>query len=117
MERSIRVVVANRPRLMRDLVMATIRDQPDIEIVAEVQNEADIAGVVEEKQPQFLIIALDEPGKRPALCDDLLKRYPDMKVLALAPEENIGMCFWTSRDIRADRMEASEQALLDALRA
>ncbi|MGA7753318.1 MAG: hypothetical protein WCB05_10815 [Candidatus Sulfotelmatobacter sp.] len=32
----VRVLVANRPRLMREMVMTTISDQPDIEIVGEV---------------------------------------------------------------------------------
>jgi hypothetical protein len=32
----IRVVVANQPRLMRELVLETILEQPDIEIVAEI---------------------------------------------------------------------------------
>ena len=43
MTQPIRVVVANRPRLMRELVLETIIDQPDIEIVAEIQNEDEIA--------------------------------------------------------------------------
>jgi hypothetical protein len=30
---TIKVLVANRPRLMRELVLATISDQPDIEVV------------------------------------------------------------------------------------
>ena len=51
MSKNVRVVVANRPRLMRELLLATIADQPDIEVVAEVQDDADIARVVEEKHP------------------------------------------------------------------
>ena len=39
--RKIRVLVANRPRLMRELVLATIADQPDIEVVGETQNESE----------------------------------------------------------------------------
>ncbi len=39
MTQPIRVVVANQPRLMRELVLETILEQPDIEIVAEIQNE------------------------------------------------------------------------------
>lgn len=57
---SIRVLVANRPRLIRELLMATISDQPDIEIVGEIPEEADIVGAVEESRPDFLIIALDK---------------------------------------------------------
>ena len=69
MKQNVRVVVANRPRLMRELILATIADPPDIEIVGEVQNDADIASVVEEKHPDFLIVALDNPSQRPPLCD------------------------------------------------
>jgi len=116
MEKLIRVVVANQPRLMRELVLATISEQPVIEIVGEVQNEADIRRVVEEKKPDFLIIALDEPGERPRLCDSLLCQFPDMKILALAPERNSSVFYWASLDIHSNRVEASEEGILDALR-
>src|SRR5947209_446381 len=58
----VRVLVANHPRLMRELVMATIADQPDIEVVGEVQNEGDLADIVEQVLPDVLIIAMDERG-------------------------------------------------------
>ena len=58
--RRVRVLVANHPRLMRELVMATIADQPDIEVVGEVQNETDLADIVEQVQPDVLIIAMDD---------------------------------------------------------
>ena len=58
--RRVRVLVANHPRLMRELVMATIADQPDIEVVGEVQNEAELADIVEQVQPDVLIIAMDD---------------------------------------------------------
>ena len=54
----VRVLVANHPRLMRELVMATIADQPDIELVGEVRNEGDLADIVEQVQPDVLIIAV-----------------------------------------------------------
>ena len=112
----IRVVVANQPRLMRELVLETILEQPDIEIVAEIQNEEEIANAVEGMHPDFLIIALDESGRRPSLCDTLLLRYPKMKILALAPERNVSIFFWASFDIHSSQVEASEQGLLSTLR-
>ncbi len=116
MHKTIRVMVANRPRLMRELVLATIADQPDIEVVGEVQNEADIARVVNETHPDFLIVALDEPNRRPPICDELLKSYPEMRILALAPEQNASVFFWASLDIHSNRVEASEEGILSALR-
>ena len=117
MSKHVRVVVANRPRLMRELLLATIADQPDIEVVAEVQDDADIARVVEEKHPDFLIVALDYPDQRPALCDSLLKQFPDMKILALAPERNCSIFYWASLNIHANAVEASEEGILSALRS
>jgi chemotaxis response regulator CheB len=53
------VLVANHPRLVRELVTATIADQPDIELVGESRNESDLADIVEQVQPDVLIIAMN----------------------------------------------------------
>jgi chemotaxis response regulator CheB len=90
MPQHIRVVVANRPRLMRELVVETISEQPDIEILAEIQDEDKIVDAVEEKHPDVLIIALNETNERPPLCDILLRRYPGMKILALRGQVKSG---------------------------
>jgi DNA-binding NarL/FixJ family response regulator len=116
MTQSIRVVVANRPRLMRELVLETISEQPDIEIVAEIQNEDEIAAMVEGARPDFLIVALDDSDRRPPLCDVLLRQYPEMKILALAPERNRSVLFWVSSDIHETQVEASEAGILSTLR-
>jgi chemotaxis response regulator CheB len=112
----IKVLVANRPRLMRELVLETISGQPDIEIVGEVTNTADIERMVAESKPNFIIIALDEAEQRPAICDGILARSPGTRILALAPERNRGLFFWTVVDIRSARVESSEEGILNALR-
>ena len=114
--RKIKVLVANRPRLMRDLVMATISDQPDIEVVGVVEEEASILGTVEQLRPDYLIIALDRSEDRPHICDVLLDRHPHLRILALAVERNSTMCYWANLDIRSNRIENSEESLLSALR-
>ncbi len=96
----VRVLVANHPRLMRELVMATIADQPDIELAGEVQNESDLADIVEQVQPDVLIIAMDGPEKTLVQCGFLLGQHPGMKILALAPEQNRGLFYWAAVDIR-----------------
>jgi DNA-binding NarL/FixJ family response regulator len=116
MNRPTRVIVANKPRLMRELVLETISQEPDVEIVAEIESESDIPQAVEKLRPDFLIIALDETDKRPPICDDLLVHYPEMKILALAAERNISVFFWASFDIHERPVEASEAGILDILR-
>lgn len=112
----IRVLVANRPRLMRELVMATIADQPDIEIMGEIADDSEVLQVVAQSRPDFVILALDHADQRPALCDNLLAHYPEVKILALAPERNSSVFFWSVMDIRSARVESSEQGILGALR-
>ena len=117
MTQSIRVVVANRPRLMRELVLESLIDQPDIEVVGEIKGEDEIVDAVERMHPEFLVIALDESNQRPPLCDILLRRYPEMKILALAPERNCSIFYWASFDIHEGPVEASEVGILNTLRS
>lgn len=112
----VRVLVANRPRLMRELVLAVIADQPDIEVVGEVQEESALAEAIDEAQPDVLILALDDAGKSIAQCGFLLGRHPHMKILALAPEQNRGLFYWAIVDVRTKALESSEAGILNALR-
>lgn len=112
----IRVLVANRPRLIRELVIATISDQPDIEIVGEVDQEAEIETAVEETEPDFLIVALEKSGRLPVYCQTILKSYPEMRVIAIAPDRNSSMFYWASLKIESNQIEASEEGVLGALR-
>jgi DNA-binding NarL/FixJ family response regulator len=116
MNQRVRVVVANQPRLMRELVLETVGQQPDIEVLAEIEDESEIARVVNQSTPDFLIITLDEADKYPPVCDDLLRRHPEMKILALAAERNSSMFFWASFNVNAVPVEASEAGILSTLR-
>jgi len=112
----IRVLVANRPRLMRELVVATISDQPDIEIVGVLEDESTILKAVEEVHPDFLIITLDRSETRPLVCDMLLARFPQICILALAPDRDSTMFYWATQNIRSSRVENSEEGILGVLR-
>jgi DNA-binding NarL/FixJ family response regulator len=112
----IRVLVANQSRLMRELIMTTIADQPDIELVGELDKVEDLTDAVSQARPDVLIIAMSEHQKYRVQCGFLLGRYPEMKILALAPEENRAQIYWASVDIRCKPLESSEAGILDAVR-
>ena len=101
---------------MRELVLAVIADQPDIEVIGEVHDENELAGAVEETRPDVLILALEDANKRVAQCGFLLGRYPQMKILALGPEHNRGLFYWAVVDVRTKPLESSEAGILSALR-
>lgn len=113
----VRVLVANKPRFMRELILSTIADQPDIDLLGEVSNQDDLTEAVEQSRPDVLILAMDQQDKFRAQCGFLLGRHPDMRILALAPERNRAMCYWAFVEIRSKALENSEEGILEAVRA
>jgi DNA-binding NarL/FixJ family response regulator len=101
---------------MRELIMTTIADQPDIELVGELDKTEDLTDAVAQARPDVLIIGMGEHKKYRVQCGFLLGRYPEMKILALAPEENRAQIYWASVDIRCKPLESSEAGILDAVR-
>jgi DNA-binding NarL/FixJ family response regulator len=116
MDRPIRILVANRPKLMRELILATLSDEPGIELVGEVSDEAEIRQRVRQTSPDLLVIALDEPGKRPDICDTLLRDQPGLRIIAVASQQNCSVFYWASFDIHSSQIEPSEQGILNAVR-
>jgi len=117
MQKAIRVLVANQPRLLRELMLSTFADQPDIEIVGEVTDESEIPAKVSTTSPNFVVIALDDPSRRPAICDDLLREHPHLRVIAVATRKESVVYYWASLDIHASNIEASEEGILNTLRS
>jgi AmiR/NasT family two-component response regulator len=101
---------------MRELVLAVVGEQPDIEVVGEVIDESKLVETVEESRPDVVILALEGGEQHTALCGFLLGRYPHMKILALAPEQNRGLFYWAFVDVRCKALESSEVGILSALR-
>ena len=113
----VKVLVANQPRLMRELVLDTIAGHEDIEVVGEVVDERLIFEKVDEVRPDFLIMTLQRAEERPSLCDLLWERFPRLKVLALQAESNESILYSVKLSVSASRIEASEKGILDALRS
>jgi DNA-binding NarL/FixJ family response regulator len=118
MDKVIRVLVANRPRVMRELLLATLADRADIEIVGEVSNETEIPASVKRTAPDLLVISLDELGQRPRICDTVLRAHPDLRIIAVASEHNRSVCYWASLqlDIHCSDIEPSQEGILSVMR-
>ncbi len=112
----IKVIVASRPRVMREILVEMISNQPDIELVAEVQDDTTLIDLVGKLNPDWLFIALDHPDRRPDICDPLLGKCPNLKILAIASEKSSCILYWATLTIRSRWVESSEKGILDALR-
>lgn len=116
MENPVRVLVANRPRLLREMVLTALAEQSGIDVVGEADDERDVPALVAKTQPDFLLIAMDEERRRPRLCDLLLRQFPTLRIIAVAPHSNLGIFYWASFEIHSATLEASEEGLLEVIR-
>lgn len=115
MQKPTRILVANSPKLMREVILTTLADQPGIEIVGEVSNEADILAQVEATLPDLLVIALNENEQRPAICDRVLREHPELRIIAVASRKDRTLYFWASFDIHCADIESSTDGILGAV--
>jgi DNA-binding NarL/FixJ family response regulator len=115
MEKAKRILVANHPKLMREVILATLADQPGIEVVGEVSEEGQILNQVRDTHPDLLVIALDETERRPAICDRVLQERPDLRIIAVASRKDRTLCFWASFDIHCADIETSTAGILSAV--
>jgi DNA-binding NarL/FixJ family response regulator len=117
MNKMIRILVANHPKLMRDAILAAFADQPDLEIVGEVSDEGEIPDRVNRVSPDLLVVSLDGSGKRPAICDTILNAHPEIRIIAVSSAQNRGISYWATLQIQSQNIEPSEAGLLSAARS
>jgi hypothetical protein len=105
MDKVIRILVANRPRVMRELLLATLADRPDIV-------------TVKRTAPYWLVSSLDELGQRAKICDTVLRAHPELRSVAVATEHNRSVCYWASLqlDIHCSDIEPSQEGILSVMR-
>jgi chemotaxis response regulator CheB len=108
MSKTFRILMANRPRLMRELLVEMLQEEPWIEIVGEITQESEIRQVVRETVPDLLVVTAGARGRRPPICDELLQEFLTLRIIAVAPHENYAVCYWASLEIHAEDIESSK---------
>ena len=95
----------------------SLAGEEDIEVVADITDEAEISRVIEETAPEFLIVSLDSRRFGSAAREDMLQRHPAMRIMALASDGNSFILFSASDGIRSMAYKAPEAEILDVMRS
>jgi DNA-binding NarL/FixJ family response regulator len=83
--KKIRIVLANRPRMARQVVRDMIERQDDMEVVREAQGRFELLIAVKETHADAVILSMGD-SEVPGLCSHLLAEYPGLTILALGIE-------------------------------
>ena len=113
----IRIAVANQPRMMRDLIAMSLAQEEDVEVVAQISDEAEISRLIEEIKPEFLIVSMDARRFGPLAREDMLQRHPELQIIALAADGNSFTLLSASDGIRSVVYKEPEAEILDVLRS
>jgi DNA-binding NarL/FixJ family response regulator len=114
---TIRLLIANPTRVLRDVLYGTARREPDLEVAGEVSDEDTILAVAELTEPDCLVIALEQSGVPMEFCRELLGRNRRARILAISEGIDIAaLCWWSEGDVRCTYMKASRANLLSAMR-
>ncbi len=109
--KKIKILLANHPRMMREVVREMIEAQPDMEVVGEVLNPVELLVTVRETAADAVILGLED-AQELGVCSHLLAEYPNLTILALASTGKTAFI----RPGRREIAEPSEAQILSALR-
>jgi DNA-binding NarL/FixJ family response regulator len=95
----------------------SLATEEDVEVVADITDEAEISRLVEEAAPDFLIVSLDSTRFSTPLRHDILQRHPEIQIIALASDGNSFTLFSASDGIRSMTYKGPEAEILDVMRS
>lgn len=109
-----RVLLLDMPRLLRELVRDVVSEQPDLEVVGELDDESQLDAAISSTDPNFVIVGTDR-AELSAAFRELFEVRPRLKVLALATEGGRSVV-WELAPRCVQLGEMSPESLLAALR-
>ena len=66
-------------------------------------------------RPDLLVIATDEPGKRPLICGSLPHQGPELRIIAVDPHRKYSVFYRATLDIHSDDIEPSGEGILKSV--
>lgn len=110
-----KVLLANRPKMLRDLLHRSIDSQPDMEVVGEETDPVRLLLRVRETRSDVVVVTLPDSGEDPGICSHLLLEYPGLLVVAVSASRDRAALYRLSID-RQEIEGCRGEALLGALR-
>jgi hypothetical protein len=109
------VGIIGMPRILRTVITSILMDQPDIEVVGELPEDADLAAV-EALGATLFTVGLGRTGELPAAAEHLLADHAAVRMLGLSREGRLGYLY-TLQPHREPVGEVSPETLLAAIRS
>ena len=85
-QEQIRVILANEPRLLREMLKRVFNKRFDLDVVAEVTNLSRLPVIIDRTHPQWVVVSLLPNGDFPSYALALPSLYPRVGLVAVAAD-------------------------------
>ncbi len=113
--KKIRILLANRPPMVLEIMREMVQRQEDMEVVGEILDPIGLLVAVREREADAVILTLKD-YEEPGLCSHLVAEYPNLTILSLAADGKTAFLRPPRREIMAPSMDSIVDALRDAIR-
>jgi len=100
---------------MRQLLIEMAREESWIKVAGEARAGIRDSGMCPGRVRPSGGCYRYKPGKRPAICDELLKKPLALRIIAVTRHENYAVCYRAWLGLHADEIESSEHGFLGAV--
>jgi DNA-binding NarL/FixJ family response regulator len=109
--RRTRILLADLPRLLREIVTEALEAQSDMEVVASVADFETLAQTIEQSRAEVIVIGHDDPE----VAAGLLERCPPLAVIAVTGDAKESQ-YYELRPHRVELGEISPSELVETIR-
>lgn len=111
---TIRVLLANHPMMIPDVIRQLVEEQEDMQLVGDCRGPMHILQETGRTKADAVILA-HEAAKETSLCSQLLAVYPDLTILSVTPDLASGFT-QQLRSSRRDCVTVPQQNIIQSLR-
>jgi DNA-binding NarL/FixJ family response regulator len=111
----VKVLLANRPDLLRTGLSTLLEQQSDIEIVGTALGPIELLIAAGETQADVVVVTLPDSGEMPGICSHLLYEYPQLLILALS-SAHTQACVYRQAITVEPLADISDEGILTAVR-
>lgn len=105
----IRVVIANMPEVLLQLVAQAIQEQPDMVLVGQARDNLEVLQAAQ-NDVDLIILGAQTLSPCPGICSHLLSEFPHLKILVMAHSSDIARAYWLG--LRQRKVAATSMSVL-----
>lgn len=118
-DRQSRIILANQPRLLREMLKRVILQSRELKLVGEIAHSVnlnEIEEIIEQTDAQWIVLTLSADGQISEETEMLLVNHPTLSVLAVAMDGSQFKVLWTDPQLtERDLSSVSLTELVDVL--